>query len=93
MQFNKIKGNTYFIDAPTNIGVYVFKNKTCLLIDTGIDNTQAGKIDEVLKAQGLHPRYIINTHSHADHCGGNSYFKKNYPGCAYTAQPGSKNYF
>ncbi|HBQ85053.1 MAG TPA: MBL fold metallo-hydrolase [Syntrophomonas sp.] len=92
MQFNKIKGNTYFIDAPTNIGVYVFKNKTCLLIDTGIDNTQAGKIDEVLKAQGLHPRYIINTHSHADHCGGNSYFKKNYPGCAVYA-PGIEKLF
>lgn len=85
MQLNKIKGNTYFIDAPTNIGVYVFKNKTCLLIDTGIDNTQAGKIDEVLKDNGLHPRYIINTHSHTDHCGGNSYFKKNYPGCVVYA--------
>jgi glyoxylase-like metal-dependent hydrolase (beta-lactamase superfamily II) len=80
LQLNKIKGNTYFIDAPTNIGVYIFKNKTCLLIDTGIDNSQAAKIDEVIKANGLHPRYIINTHSHTDHCGGNSYFKKNYPG-------------
>lgn len=81
MQLNKIKGNTYYIDAPTNIGVYTFKNKTCLLIDTGIDNSQAVKIDEIIKDNGLHPRYIINTHTHTDHCGGNSYFKKNYPGC------------
>lgn len=85
MQLNKIKGNTYYIDAPTNIGIYVFKNKTCLLIDTGIDNSQAAKIDEVIKDNGLHPRYIINTHSHTDHCGGNSYFKKNYPGCVVYA--------
>lgn len=85
MQLNKIKGNTYFIDAPTNIGVYVFKNKTCLLIDTGIDNSQAAKIDEIIKSNGLHPRYIVNTHSHTDHCGGNSYFKKNYPGCVVYA--------
>lgn len=85
MQLNKIKGNTYYIDAPTNIGVYTFKNKTCLLIDTGIDASQAAKIDEVVKGNGLHPRYIINTHSHTDHCGGNSYFKKNYPGCVVYA--------
>lgn len=87
MQLNKIKGNTYYIDAPTNIGVYTFKNKNCLLIDTGIDNTQAAKIDEVLQNNNLHPKYIINTHSHTDHCGGNHYFKKNYPGClVYAAQ-------
>jgi glyoxylase-like metal-dependent hydrolase (beta-lactamase superfamily II) len=85
MQLNKIKGNTYFIDAPTNIGIYVFKNKTCLLIDTGIDNSQAAKIDEAIKQNGLHPRYIINSHSHTDHCGGNGYFKKNYPGCVVYA--------
>ncbi|HEX3010602.1 MAG TPA: MBL fold metallo-hydrolase [Syntrophomonadaceae bacterium] len=90
MQLIKIKGNTYYIDAPTNIGVYVFKNKTCLLIDTGIDNSQAAKIDEIIKENGLHPRYIINTHTHTDHCGGNNYFKKNYPGCVVYASEEEK---
>ncbi|WP_315119628.1 MBL fold metallo-hydrolase [uncultured Clostridium sp.] len=80
MDLIKIKGNTYYINAPTNIGVYVFKNKNCLLVDTGINNSQARKIDEVLIQNNLHPKYIINTHSHVDHCGGNFYFKENYPG-------------
>ncbi|MBU5483346.1 MBL fold metallo-hydrolase [Clostridium sp. MSJ-11] len=80
MDLIKIKGNTYYINAPTNIGVYIFKNKNCLLVDTGINNSQARKIDEVLIQNNLHPKYIINTHSHVDHCGGNSYFKENYPG-------------
>ncbi|MEW9095940.1 MAG: MBL fold metallo-hydrolase [Clostridiaceae bacterium] len=80
MDLIKIKGNTYYINAPTNIGVYVFKNKNCLLVDTGINNSQARKIDEVLIQNNLHPKYIINTHNHVDHCGGNSYFKENYPG-------------
>lgn len=90
MELVKIKGNTYYIKAPTNIGVYVFKNKNCILIDTGIDNTQARKIDEVLIENGLHPKFIINTHSHYDHCGGNIYFQHNYPGCLVYASYGEK---
>ena len=80
MELTKIKGNTYYINAPTNIGVYSFKNKNCLLIDTGINNSAAKKIEVVLKTNNLHPKYIINTHSHYDHCGGNNYFKNNYTG-------------
>lgn len=87
MALNKIKGNTYYIDAATNSGVFVFKNKNCLIIDTGINNTEAKKIEELLIENNLHPKYIINTHSHLDHCGGNIYFQKNYPGClVYTSK-------
>lgn len=80
MELTKIKGNTYYIKAPTNIGVYAYKNKYCLLIDTGRNNSAARKIEEVLKENGLTVKYIINTHSHMDHCGGNNYFKNNYSG-------------
>ncbi len=87
MTLNKIKGNTYYIDGPTNCGVFVFKNKNCLIVDTGINNTEAKKIENLLTENNLHPKYIINTHSHLDHCGGNLYFKKNYTGClVYTSK-------
>lgn len=86
MSLNKIKGNTYYINATTNSGIFVFKNKNCLLVDTGINNTEAKKIDQMLIENNLHPKYIINTHNHLDHCGGNTYFQKNYPGClVYTS--------
>ncbi|WP_027625297.1 MBL fold metallo-hydrolase [Clostridium lundense] len=86
MELTKVKGNSYYINAPTNIGVYVFKNKNCILIDTGINNSAAKKIDEVLIENGLHPKYIVNTHNHIDHSGGNHYFQNNYPGClVYTS--------
>lgn len=81
MELTKIKGSTYFIDAPTNIGVYIFKNKNCLLIDTGLDNASARKVDEVLIKNGLHVKYIMHTHAHPDHVGGSSYFSSSYPGC------------
>lgn len=90
MELNKINGNTYYIDNPTNIGVYAFKSKYCMLIDTGINNTVAGKFDEVLKANGLKPKYIVNTHNHIDHSGANIYFKDHHPGTVFYASSGEK---
>lgn len=90
MNLNKIKGNTYYIDAPTNAGIFTFKNKNCLIIDTGLNNSDAKKLDEILIQNNLHPKYIINTHSHTDHCGGNIYFQKNYPGVLVYTSKGEK---
>lgn len=90
MELKKIKGNTYFINAPTNIGVYSYKNKNCLLVDTGINNSAAKKIDDILISNSLHTKYIINTHGHYDHCGGNIYFKNNYSGCLIYASAKEK---
>lgn len=83
MNLNKINGSTYYIDNPTNIGVYVFKNKYCMLVDTGINNTVAGKFDEILEKNGIKPKYIVNTHNHPDHSGANLYFKEHHPGSTF----------
>lgn len=86
MTLAKIKGNTYYINSVTNSGIFTFKNKNCLIIDTGSNNSDAKKIEEILIVNNLHPKYIINTHNHLDHNGGNTYFQKNYPGClVYTS--------
>lgn len=92
MELIKIKGNTYYINSPTNIGVYCFKNKNSLLIDTGINNSSARKNDEILVNSNMHPKFIINTHSHLDHCGGNHYFKNAYSGCYVYASSKEKLY-
>lgn len=90
MELNKINGNTYFIDNPTNIGVYIFKSKYCLLVDDGINNTVAGKFDELLDRSGFKPKYIVNTHNHEDHAGANNYFREHHPGSIFHASAGEK---
>jgi len=80
MQLNKINGNTYYIDAPAHIGVFQFKDKYALLVDAGNSSQQAAKIDRILVDQGLKLKYLVNTHNHFDHSGGDSYFKEHYPG-------------
>ena len=90
MKLIKINGNTYFLPAPTNIGVYLFKDKYTLLIDTGNNNQQARKINEALQSNGMNVKYIINTHSHADHCGGNAFFDNHYPGSTFLTSEETK---
>lgn len=92
MALIKIKGNTYYIQGATNIGVFAFKNKNCMLIDSGINNSVAKRIDNILIENNLHIKYIINTHSHMDHCGGNLFFKKEYPGSIIYASHKEKLY-
>lgn len=70
-----IKGNTYYIPGPVNIGVYV-KGNECMLIDTGLDDSAAKRILKELKERELTPTVIVNTHAHADHFGGNRYIRK-----------------
>lgn len=71
----KIKGDTYYIQAPVCIGVYV-KGDKCIIIDTGIDDDSGRKILKQLKERNITPVAIINTHSHADHFGGNNFIQK-----------------
>ncbi|MDD2573571.1 MAG: MBL fold metallo-hydrolase [Bacillota bacterium] len=72
----KIKGNTYYIKGPVNTGLYVYSQNRCVVIDTGSSDDWGRKILKALKAEGLEAELIINTHSHADHFGGNSFLVK-----------------
>ncbi len=81
-----IKGNTYIIPGSAMIGVIKTNNRECILIDTGLEASVAKRILKTLDAYALTPRAIINTHSHADHCGGNRHIQKVFGCMAYASQ-------
>lgn len=78
-----LKGNTYFL--PSNgpaIGGYLVEDQL-MLIDTGLDDSSVRKA--IRDFESLHVQYIFNTHSHADHCGGNAYVQRQFD--SYTIAP------
>lgn len=72
-----IKASSYYFTGRLSIGAYI-KNGAVILFDSGLDKSTAQSIDKIINKKGLKVSAIINTHSHADHCGGNNYFQKKY---------------
>jgi glyoxylase-like metal-dependent hydrolase (beta-lactamase superfamily II) len=75
MQLQHITGNSYFLEGDNCIGVYVFADRSCLLVDSGASESQAKKILHCLTEAGLQIDTIFTTHAHVDHCGGNQYLQ------------------
>lgn len=76
----QVANNTYYVNCPAKIGVYRCNNTDIFLIDSGNDKDAGRKVRRVLQAEGWQVKAILNTHSHADHTGGNRYFQQN-TGC------------
>lgn len=71
MQLIKLSKNTYYIENNTNIGIYKLNDRDIILIDSGIDESVGKKILKITEENNFNIVAIINTHSHADHIGGN----------------------
>ena len=70
--------DTYLIDCPSRVGVVRLCSRDVCLIDSGATPEAAKRIDQVLAQNGWQVSRIINTHTHAGHCGGNAYFYEQY---------------
>ena len=75
--------HTYYIESPAKIGL-VQTGDTAALIDSGSDKEAGRKVRQHLDARGLKLSAIYNTHSNADHIGGNQYLQRQ-TGCAVYA--------
>ncbi|MBE6042540.1 MAG: MBL fold metallo-hydrolase [Clostridiales bacterium] len=81
----QIGDKTYYIENDTNIGIYMTGPDRVCLIDTG-SRGDGEKIDEILMQQGWELDFIINTHTHIDHIGGNKYLMEKYNVPAYCTE-------
>jgi glyoxylase-like metal-dependent hydrolase (beta-lactamase superfamily II) len=79
-----IQGNTWYIQSPANIGLVKTGESEVILIDSGNDKDAAKKVLSHLQANGWNLTMIVNTHSNADHMGGNAYFHEK-TGCRIAA--------
>lgn len=71
MELVKVGEKTFYIKNATNIGIYKIDNENVYLIDSGNDKDAGKKILKIIEEQGWKVKGIINTHSNADHIGGN----------------------
>src|SRR5580698_6909631 len=79
MKVSKVAGSVYMLQgAGGNIGVSVGDDGIVIVDDEYAP--LADKIQAALKGISDRPvRFIINTHYHPDHTGGNAYFQKQAP--------------
>ena len=71
---------SYYINSPVKIGVFVENDTDVYLIDSGNDKEAGRKIKKILEQHDWQLKAIINTHSNADHIGGNQFLQQRY-GC------------
>ena len=84
-------GNSYYIQSPAKIGLVRLNEKDVCLIDSGSDKDAGRKVRQLLDANGWRLTAIYNTHSNADHIGGNQYLQRQ-TGCKIYA-PGIERDF
>lgn len=79
MEIRLVKGNTYCIDTGmTYIPFYKVNDEDIIMLDTGWARGEREGIDRLLEENNLKVAGIINSHSHIDHIGNNTYFKEKY---------------
>lgn len=67
--------NSYYIQSPAKIGLVKINDSEVCLIDSGSDKDAGRKVRQILEANHWKLTAIYNTHSNADHIGGNKYLQ------------------
>ena len=65
----------YYIQSPAKIGLVRLNDTDVCLIDSGNDKEAGRKVRQILDANQWKLKSIFNTHSNADHIGGNKYLQ------------------
>lgn len=75
-ELTKISDHCYYINCPAKIGIYKQSETDVYLIDSGNDKEAGRKVRKILDENGWQLKGILNTHSNADHIGGNQYLQQ-----------------
>lgn len=75
-ELNQVGEKSYYINSPAKIGIYLADDKNVYLIDSGNDKDAGKKVYKILDEKGWSLSGILNTHSNADHIGGNQFLQQ-----------------
>ena len=87
----QVSDRCYYIQSPAKIGLVRLAGSDVCLIDSGNDKEAGRKVRQHLDKNGWRLTAIYNTHSNADHIGGNQYLQRQ-TGCRIYA-PGIEQDF
>lgn len=71
----QVSQNCYYIESPAKIGLVKISDNEVCLIDSGSDKDAAKKALRHIEENGWTLKTVYNTHSHADHIGGNRFLQ------------------
>ncbi len=74
-ELEQVSENCFYIQSPAKIGLVRTGEDAAVLIDSGSDRDAGKKVKRILEAGHWRLEAIYNTHSHADHIGGNAYLQ------------------
>lgn len=74
-ELNQVSANSYYVQSPAKIGIVKLNDREVCLIDSGSDKDAGRKVRQILDANSWQLTAIYNTHSNADHIGGNKYLQ------------------
>lgn len=75
-ELEQVGPQSYYVNCPAKIGIYRQSDTEVYLIDSGNDKEAAKKVLKITDANGWTVKGILNTHSHADHTGGNRFVQE-----------------
>lgn len=84
-ELNQVGEKTYYIESPAKMGIYKLSEFEVCLIDSGNDKDAGRKVQSILAEQAWTLKFILNTHSNADHVGGNAVLQQRLNVPAYTS--------
>ena len=71
----QVSDRSYYIQSPAKIGLVRLSDTDVCLIDSGNDKDAGRKVRQILDSNSWKLTAIYNTHSNADHIGGNKYLQ------------------
>ena len=74
-ELHQVGENSFYIESPARIGLYRISETEVCLIDSGSDKDAGRNVRQILDKNGWKLTAIYNTHSNADHIGGNKYLQ------------------